>query len=409
MRRAPPRLARERAPARCYLPRMARRALVLVADSAGCGAMPDARAYGDEGSDTIGNTSRAVGGLDLPVLGALGLGHLTLVAGVPPTAAPRGFYGRMQERSQGKDTITGHWEMMGLVLTEGLRTFPQGFPPELVEAFVAATGVPGVLGNEVASGTEIVARLGPEHQRTGRPIVYTSADSVFQIAAHEATVPLEVLYGWCRAARKLLDPWRVARVIARPFVGEPGRYVRTYHRKDFAIEPPGRTVLEQLVEAGQPVVGVGKIPDIYDRRGITDEVHTEGNDDGLRKTEALLDRVDRGLLFVNLVDFDMLYGHRNDAPGYGRALEALDRFLPRLTAKLGPEDLLLITADHGCDPTTPSTDHSREYVPFLAHVPGRGGGPLGTRGSFCDLGATVGEWLGVAPKAGVSAVKELGR
>jgi phosphopentomutase len=216
-----------------------------------------------------------------------------------------------------------------------------------------------------------------------------------------------VLYGWCRAARRLLDPWRVARVIARPFVGAPGQYVRTYHRKDFAIEPPGRTVLEQLVEAGQPVVGVGKIPDIYDRRGITDEVHTEGNDDGLRKTEALLDRVDRGLLFVNLVDFDMLYGHRNDAPGYGRALEALDRFLPRLTAKLGPEDLLLITADHGCDPTTPSTDHSREYVPFLVHAPGRGGGPLGTRGSFCDLGATVGEWLGVAPRAGVSAVREL--
>jgi len=386
---------------------MARRALILVADSAGCGAMPDARAYGDEGSDTIGNTSRAVGGLSLPVLGAMGLGHLTPIAGVPPTADPRAFYGRLQERSQGKDTITGHWEMMGLVLSEGLRTFPQGFPPELVEAFVAATGVPGVLGNEVASGTEIVARLGPEHQRTGKPIVYTSADSVFQIAAHEATVPLEVLYGWCRAARRLLDPWRVARVIARPFVGEPGAYVRTYHRKDFAIEPPGRTVLEQLVEAGQPVVGVGKIPDIYDRRGITDEVHTEGNADGLAKTEALLDRVDRGLVFVNLVDFDMLYGHRNDAPGYGRALEALDAYLPRLTGKLGPEDLLVISADHGCDPTTPSTDHSREYVPFLVHVPGRGGGPLGTRGSFCDLGATVGEWLGVAPRAGVSAVPEL--
>jgi phosphopentomutase len=386
---------------------MARRALILVADSAGCGAMPDAREYGDEGSDTIGNTSRAVGGLSLPVLGAMGLGHLTPVAGVPPTAAPKAFYGRMQERSRGKDTITGHWEMMGLVLAEGLRTFPRGFPPELVEAFVRATGVPGVLGNEVASGTEIVARLGPEHQRTGRPIVYTSADSVFQIAAHEETVPLETLYGWCRAARRLLDPWRVARVIARPFTGEPGRYVRTYHRKDFAIEPPGRTVLEQLVEAGQPVVGVGKIPDIYDRRGITDEVHTEGNADGLAKTEALLDRVDRGLLFVNLVDFDTLYGHRNDAPGYGRALEALDRALPRLTARLGPEDLLVISADHGCDPTTPSTDHSREYVPFLVHVPGRGGGPLGTRGSFCDLGATVGEWLGVAPRAGVSAVREL--
>jgi len=390
---------------------MARRALILVADSAGCGAMPDAREYGDEGSDTIGNTSRAVGGLDLPVLGAMGLGHLTPIAGVAPAAAPRAFYGRMQERSQGKDTITGHWEMMGLVLQEALRTFPRGFPAELVDAFVAATGVPGVLGNEVASGTEIVARLGEAHQATGRPIVYTSADSVFQIAAHEATVPLETLYAWCRAARRLLDPWRVARVIARPFVGEPGRYVRTYHRKDFAIEPPGRTVLERLVAADVPVVGVGKIPDIFDRRGITEEVHTEGNADGLARTEALLDRVDRGLLFVNLVDFDMLYGHRNDPRGYGRALEELDRFLPRLTGKLGPDDLLLISADHGCDPTTPSTDHSREYVPLLIHAPGasRRGGPLGTRGSFADLGATVAEWLGIEPGTGVSALEALRR
>jgi phosphopentomutase len=386
---------------------MARRALILVADSAGCGAMPDAAEYGDAGSDTIGNTARACGGLSLPVLGAMGLGHLTSVAGVPPTASPRAFYGRMQERSQGKDTITGHWEMMGIVLREGLRTFPRGFPPELLDAFVRETGAPGVLGNEVASGTEIVARLGEEHQRTGKPIVYTSADSVFQVAAHEATVPLDTLYAWCRAARRLLDPWRVARVIARPFVGEPGRYVRTYHRKDFAIATPGRTVLERLAEAGVPVVGVGKIPDIFDRRGISEEVHTEGNADGLRRTDALLDRVDRGLLFVNLVDFDMLYGHRNDPRGYGRALEELDRWLPRLLGKLGPDDLCLVTADHGCDPTTPGTDHSREYVPLLVHAPGRGGGPLGTRDSFADVGATVAEWLGVPGAAGRSAVGEL--
>jgi phosphopentomutase len=388
---------------------MPRRALILVADSAGCGAMPDAREYGDEGSDTIGNTSRAVGGLSLPVMGAMGLGHLTVVAGVPPAAVPSAFYGRMQERSQGKDTITGHWEMMGIVLQEGLRTFPGGFPPELIEAFVRAAGVDGVLGNEVASGTEIVARLGVEHQRTGRPIVYTSADSVFQIAAHEETVPLETLYAWCRAARRLLDAWRVARVIARPFVGEPGRYVRTYHRKDFAIATPGRTVLEQLVDARVPVIGVGKIPDIFDRKGITEEVHTEGNADGLRRTEALLDRVDHGLVFVNLVDFDMLYGHRNDPRGYGRALEELDRFLPRLLGKLGPDDLCLVTADHGCDPTTPSTDHSREYVPLLVHAPGRGGGPLGTRGSFADLGATVAEWLGVEARTGRSFAGALAR
>jgi phosphopentomutase len=313
----------------------------------------------------------------------------------------------MQERSQGKDTITGHWEMMGIVLREGLRTFPRGFPPELVDAFVRETGAPGVLGNEVASGTEIVARLGEEHQRTGKPIVYTSADSVFQVAAHEATVPLETLYAWCRAARRLLDPWRVARVIARPFVGEPGRYVRTYHRKDFAIATPGRTVLERLVDARVPVVGVGKIPDIFDRRGITEEVHTEGNADGLRRTDALLDRVDRGLLFVNLVDFDMLYGHRNDPRGYGRALEELDRWLPRLLGKLGPDDLCLVTADHGCDPTTPGTDHSREYVPLLVHAPGRGGGPLGTRDSFADVGASVAEWLGVEAGTGRSVVGQL--
>lgn len=386
---------------------MKRRALILVADSAGCGALPDAADYGDEGSDTIGNVSRAVGGLSLPVMGALGLGNLTAIAGVPPTDRPRGYFGKMAERSHGKDTITGHWEMMGVVLAEGLRTFPRGFPPALIEAFLEATGAPGVLGNEVASGTEIVARLGPEHQRTGRPIVYTSADSVFQIAAHEETVPLETLYAWCRAARALLDPWRVARVIARPFVGTPGAYVRTYHRKDFALATPERTVLERLVEAGVPVVGVGKIPDIYDRKGITEEVHTEGNADGLARTEALLDRVDQGLIFVNLVDFDMLYGHRNDPAGYGRALEALDAALPRLLGKLGPDDLCLLTADHGCDPTTPSTDHSREYVPLLVHAPGRGGGPLGVRESFADLGATAAEWLGVQVPVGRSAVGAL--
>jgi len=316
-----------------------RRFLILVADSAGCGALPDAREYGDEGSDTIGNTSRAVGGLALPVLGRMGLGNVTAVQGVPPDPAPVGFHGRMAERSHGKDTITGHWEMMGIVLEQGLALFPQGFPPEIVEPFVAATGVPGILGNTAASGTAIIQELGEEHQRTGKPIVYTSADSVFQVAAHEETVPLETLYRWCQVARALLDPFRVARVIARPFVGTPGRYVRTYNRKDFAIAAPGRTVLERLVDAGIPVHGVGKIPDIFDRKGITDEVHTEGNADGLAKTAALLDRVDHGLVFVNLVDFDMLYGHRNDPRGYARALEELDRALPSLLRKLRPGEI----------------------------------------------------------------------
>lgn len=386
-----------------------RRFVILVADSAGCGALPDAREYGDEGSDTLGNTSRAVGGLSLPVLGRMGLGHATDILGVPPDPAPTAFHGRMAARSHGKDTITGHWEMMGIVLREGLATFPRGFPPELVGAFVAATGVPGVLGNRAASGTAIIQELGEEHQRTGKPIVYTSADSVFQIAAHEETVPLETLYAWCRAARALLDPWRVARVIARPFVGAPGRYTRTYHRKDFALPAPGRTVLEALVERGVPVIGVGKIPDIFDRQGITEEVHTDGNADGLARTEALLDRVDHGLVFVNLVDFDMLYGHRNDPQGYARALEELDRALPRILGKLAPGEVLAITADHGCDPTTPSTDHSREYVPLLVHAPGRGGGDLGTRASFADLGATVAEFFGVEAPAGTSFLPELRR
>jgi phosphopentomutase len=378
-----------------------RRFLILVADSAGCGALPDAREYGDVGSDTIGNTSRAVGGLSLPVLGRLGLGNLTAVAGVPPDGAG-GFHGKMAERSRGKDTITGHWEMMGIVLQEGLALFPNGFPPEIVEPFLAATGAPGILGNKAASGTEIIRELGEEHQRTGKPIVYTSADSVFQIAAHEETVPLERLYAWCIATRTILDPWRVARVIARPFVGTPGKYVRTYHRKDFAIATPGRTVLEKLVEEKVPVVGVGKIPDIFDRRGITEEIHTEGNADGLARTGALLDRFDHGLVFVNLVDFDMLYGHRNDPEGYGRALEEMDRALPRLLAKLRPGEVCAITADHGCDPTTPGTDHSREYVPLLVHAPGRGAGSLGTRGSFADLGATVADFFGLRAEVGTS-------
>ncbi len=386
-----------------------RRFLILVADSAGCGALPDAAEYGDEGSDTIGNTSRAVGGLSLPVLGRMGLGHLTAVAGVPPDARPVGFHGRMAERSRGKDTITGHWEMMGIVLREGLALFPRGFPPEILDPFVRETGVPGVLANRAASGTVIIQELGEEHQRTGKPIVYTSADSVFQIAAHEETVPVEELYRWCAIARRILDPWRVARVIARPFVGSPRRYVRTYRRKDFAMAAPAPTVLETLVDAGVPVIGVGKIPDIFDRKGITDELHTEGNADGLAKTEALLERVDHGLVFVNLVDFDMLYGHRNDAPGYARALEELDRALPRVLGKLRPGEVCAITADHGCDPTTPSTDHSREYVPLLVHAPGRGGGDLGTRETFADLGATVAEFFGVRAQVGSSFLSEATR
>jgi phosphopentomutase len=387
---------------------MDRRFLILVADSCGCGALPDAREYGDEGSDTIGNTSRAVGGLKLPVMQAMGLGAVTPILGVPPAAQPAAFVGKMAELAKGKDTLTGHWEMMGAVLHEGLATFPEGFPAEIIEPFVRETGAPGVLGNVVASGTAIIEELGEEHQRTGRPIVYTSADSVFQIAAHEETLPLLRLYEWCAVARRLLDPWRVARVIARPFVGSPGRYTRTYNRRDFAMPPPVPTVLERLVAAGVPVYGVGKIPEIFSGRGISDGIHTEGNADGIARTSALLDRVAHGLVFVNLVDFDMLYGHRNDPTHYAQALEELDRALPALLAKLRPGDLWALTADHGCDPTTPSTDHSREYVPLLAGGPGLGGGRLGVRGSFADLGATVCEAFGLEPEAGTSFLGEMG-
>jgi phosphopentomutase len=379
---------------------VAGRFVVLVADSVGAGALPDAGRYGDAGSDTLGNLSRAVGGLSLPVLGALGLGNVTAIQGVPPAARPAASWGRMAERSPGKDTLTGHWEMMGVPLEEPLALFPQGFPPGVIGPWLAATGAGGVLGNRAASGTQIIEELGPEHQRTGWPIVYTSADSVFQVAAHEETVPLETLYAWCREARRILDPLRVARVIARPFVGGPGAYRRTYNRKDLAMPPPRPTVLERLTAAGVPVVGVGKIGDIFDRRGISEDVHTEGNADGLRRTAGILGRLERGLLFVNLVDFDMLWGHRNDVRGYARGLEELDRGLPPVLAALREGDLLALTADHGCDPTTPSTDHSREYVPLLVKSPGRDGVPLGTRESFADLGATVAEYFGVGPIPG---------
>jgi len=373
--------------------------LWLVLDSVGVGEMPDAAQYGDRGANTLAHTAEAVGGLRLPNMGRLGLGNVTEVRGVAKTASPDGHFGRMAEASAGKDTTTGHWEMAGVILDQPFAVFTDtGFPPELMEAFRRESGFDWI-GNYAASGTEIIARLGPEHQRTGKLIVYTSADSVFQVAAHEETVPLERLYEACKVARRLGDQYRIARVIARPFVGTEGAYKRTYNRKDFSMEPPKATVLDLLTAASVPVVGVGKIHDIFAGRGLGESIHTEGNSDGLVKTEEALRRLGRGLVFTNLVDFDMVYGHRRDPRGYAQALEEVDAFLPRLIAALGPTGLLLITADHGCDPTaTWSTDHTREYVPLLVWHQGikpGSGQDLGTRKTFADLGQTVAQVFGV--------------
>jgi phosphopentomutase len=370
------------------------RVLLVVCDSWGVGDAPDADAYGDAGSDTLANTAREVGGLDVPALERLGLGLLTEIDGVAPHAEAGTAHGRATERSAGKDTTTGHWEMMGIRLDEPFPLYPHGFPPEIVEPFERAIGR-DVLGNEPASGTEIIARLGEEHLASGSPIVYTSGDSVFQIACHKAVVPLEQLYEWCRVARDLLvGPHRVGRVIARPFEGEPGAFVRSPERRDLSVPPPGPTVLDALVIGEVPVYAVGKIQDIFDRRGISEGVYSDSNDHGVDLTIDYLRRPGPAFVFTNLVDFDSKYGHRNDPHGYARAIEAFDRRLPELVDALGG-GVLLITGDHGCDPTTPPTDHSRERTPLLAA--GLAGGPyeIGTRDGFGDLGHTVAMLLGV--------------
>jgi phosphopentomutase len=376
----------------------ARRVVILVADGVGCGGAEDAADYGDSGADTLGNLAARVGPLSLPNLEALGLGHVTRIDGVPAVTAPGGAVGVMREASAGKDTITGHWEMAGVVTREAFPTYPQGFPPEITGPLAAAAGR-ALIGNRPASGTAIIDELGPEHLATGALILYTSADSVLQIAAHEEVVPIPELYRICIAARALADRHRIGRVIARPFVGRPGAFRRTYNRKDWPLDCPEETLLDRLTAAGQPVVGVGKISDIFGGRGVGRSLHSEGNGDGLRLTLDALAALERGLLFVNLVDFDMLYGHRNDCPGFRGALEELDAFIPTLAGALRPGDLVFITADHGNDPTTPGTDHTRERVPLLAFGPGLRPAPLGVRASFCDLGQTVAEALGIAPLA----------
>ena len=373
---------------------MAHRAIILVLDGVGIGEAPDAAAYGDQGSDTLGNIARAVGGLALPNLERAGLGRIASLKGVAAVERPVGAWGLMEPKSAGKDSTTGHWEMAGVHLATPFPTYPHGFPAEVVAEFVRRTGRQ-VIGNVVGSGTAILDSYGEEHQRTGAWILYTSADSVFQIAAHEATIPLAELYAACDTARAMLvPPHDASRVIARPFVGVPGAWKRTTNRRDVSIAPPAETLLDALAVAGIPRNGVGKVDDLFARRGL-EGGHTKDNAEGVAKILDWIQRGPDGLLFANLVDFDQAYGHRNDVPGFYQALRDFDRALPDLTSALREDDLLFITADHGNDPTTPSTDHARECVPVLALGVRVRPVALGRRATFSDLGATVAEWLGV--------------
>ncbi len=376
------------------------RVVIIVIDGLGIGALPDAAEYGDTGAHTLDNTARAVGGLGLPTLQSLGLGLVEGVEEIERTPLPRGAYGRMQEASPGKDTLTGHREMMGVILEAPYPTFPEGFPRAMMEEFRDATGREWLYGKP-ASGTEIIERLGPEHMASGKLIVYTSADSVFQIAAHEDVVPVEELYDICAKARSMLNKYGLERVIARPFTGRPGAFSRTPRRRDFALPPKRPILLEMLAEKGLPVIGIGKIGDIFSHRGLTEEVHTRSDAQGMDRTlEAFgsLRPGSRALIFTNLVDLDMKYGHRRDAQGCASVLAAVDAWLPSLMEELHDRDLVIITADHGCDPTTPSTDHSREYVPLLVFGPCVGGGTnLGTRKTFSDIGATLAQGFGLGP------------
>src|SRR6188472_3459211 len=378
------------------------RACVIVLDAVGAGELPDAADWGDEGSDTLGNVARAVGGLDLPNLEALGLGNVEPLEGCPPQPYAPAVAGRLLERSKGKDTTAGHWELMGIVTPTPFPTYPYGFPDEVIDPFMNRTGR-GVLGNKPASGTEIIQELGEEHQRTGKWIVYTSGDSVFQLAAHEETVPLDELYDASRIAREILTgKHAVGRVIARPFAGEPGNYIRTADRHDWSLRPRQPNYLSLVREAGSEVHGVGKIPDIFAGLDIDHSYPTKSNVDGIVQTETLLGELEAGFVFTNLVETDMLWGHRNDPVNFHRSLQDFDRRLPDLLAALRRGDLLVLTSDHGCDPTTPSTDHSREYALLLGYAEGRNAAGRRHDGEFADVGATVNAWLGgKAPKRGI--------
>jgi phosphopentomutase len=384
------------------------RVVLIVLDSLGMGEMPDAAAWGDAGADTLGHicASRVV---RLPNFQQLGLGNVRPLANVPPVDAPRGSYGRCALRSNGKDTTTGHWEMAGIILEQAFPTYPQGFPPEVINQFVRQTGVPGVLGNVPASGTENIKELGAEHVRSGKPIVYTSADSVFQIAAHEEVIPVARLYDICATARNILrGEHEVGRVIARPFLGAPGAFYRTENRHDYAVPPPRENLLPTLSENGLDVVCIGKIASIYDSQGATQDLKAKNNEQAIDQTISALGAATCGLIFANLVDFDMLYGHRRDVEGYARALEHFDARLPEIMAAIRPGDLMIITADHGNDPTYRGTDHTREYVPLLVYGQrARAGVNLGTRASLADIGQTITENFGLRLTAGASFLSQL--
>ena len=384
-----------------------KKCICIVWDSVGIGALPDASRFGDEGSHTLLHVMQA--GYPLPNLCAMGLANIDECRLPGKVESPKGCYGKAAERFQGKDTTGGHWEIAGLVLDKPFPTFPQGFPKPCIQEFEKRIGRQ-VIGNRAESGTKIIQELGDEHVRTGFPIVYTSADSVFQIAAHEEVIPVETLYEFCREARRLLDgPWRVGRVIARPFTGHSGAYVRTKRRKDFSVQPPGNTMLDVLQKAGLETMGIGKIEDIFAQRGLSRIEHTTDNASGIQATLRAMQQPFQGLVFTNLVDFDMLYGHRNDVKGYGEALTVFDNALPELIAALGPEDLLIVTADHGCDPATPSTDHSREYIPILAMGPAaKAGVNIGVRDTFADIAATILTFFGMDnPLQGTSFYQQI--
>lgn len=384
------------------------RITLIVLDSLGVGEMPDAAEWGDAGSDTLGHIleSRKV---DLPNLQKIGLGNIRPLNNVPPAKEPTGSFGRCALRSNGKDTTTGHWEMAGIILEQAFPTFPHGFPPSIIDRFVKEARVPGVLGNVPASGTEIIKELGADHVRTGKPIVYTSADSVFQIAAHEEIIPLSRLYEMCETARRILSGKdEVGRVIARPFVGEPGSFKRTENRHDYAVPPPRENLLVALSEANLDVVCIGKVASIYDAMGVTKDMAAKNNDQSIDQTVRALGEKSRGLIFSNLVDFDMLYGHRRDTEGYAKALEHFDRRLPEIVSAMNDSDIFIITADHGNDPTRGGSDHTREYAPLIVYGPkARPGVDLGTRGSLADIGQTIAANFGLTLTAGESFLSDL--